>query len=66
LYAAACVLSRLDAVLEKPDAADPHADASFGHAFLAMAYRRISNNFAALDSNDDPAWLDAAKVALGK
>jgi acyl-CoA dehydrogenase family protein 9 len=66
LYASACVLSRLDAVLEKPDPTDPHADASFGHAFLAMAFRRITNNFAALDSNDDPAWLDAAKAALGK
>ena len=66
LYASACTLSRLDAVLAKPDPADPHADASFGHAFLAMAFRRIASNFAALDGNDDPAWLDAARVALGK
>jgi len=30
-----------------------------------MAFRRIKNNFAALDDNDDPAWLSSAKVALG-
>jgi acyl-CoA dehydrogenase family member 9 len=68
LYAAACVLSRLDSQLTtngKP-LTDPHADPAFGKAFLKMAYRRLKNNFAALEDNDDDAWLTAAKATLAK
>jgi len=60
-YAAACVLSRLDA----GPGSNHYAKAEYGKTFLAMAFRRIKNNFAALDDNDDPAWLSSAKVALG-
>ncbi len=62
LYAAACVLSRLDTAAKK----DKYADPAHGHAFLAMAFRRIKNTFLALDENDDDAWLTSAKAALGK
>ncbi len=68
LYAAACVLSRLDSQLTangKPQS-DPHADPAFGKAFLKMAFRRIKNNFAGLEDNDDEAWLSAAKATLAK
>jgi alkylation response protein AidB-like acyl-CoA dehydrogenase len=68
MYAAACVLSRLDSQLTtngKP-LSDPHADPAFGKAFLKMAYRRIKNNFAGLEENDDEAWLVAAKATLAK
>jgi alkylation response protein AidB-like acyl-CoA dehydrogenase len=68
LYAAACVLSRLESQLTtngKPTT-DPHADPAFGKAFLKMAYRRIENNSKALDDNDDEAWLAAAKATLAK
>lgn len=57
LYVSACVLSRLDAQ-------DP-ADAA-GRYFLKLAFRRIGERFAALESNDDAACLDAAKAVLGK
>ncbi len=63
LYAAACVLSRLDAPKTK---VDRFSDPAAGHAFLAMAFRRIKNNFAALDDNDDELWLTAAQSSLGK
>ena len=68
LYAAACVLSRLDSLLARngKPATDPHADPAFGRAFLAMAYRRVKNNYAALEDNDDDAWLTAAKATLAK
>jgi alkylation response protein AidB-like acyl-CoA dehydrogenase len=73
LYAATCVLSRLDHLLEKPAAngktakkPDPYADVSAGLYFLKLAFRRIRERFAALDDNDDPALLDAAKSVLGK
>ncbi len=68
LYAAACVLSRLDSLLTtngKPST-DPHADPAFGKVFLKMAFRRIKANFAGLEDNDDEAWLDAAKATLAK
>jgi hypothetical protein len=75
LYAATCVLSRLDHLMEKPAAngktakkPDPYADVPAGRYFLKLAFRRIRQNFAfaALDDNDDPAVLDAAKSMLGK
>lgn len=68
LYAAACVLSRLDSLLARngKPATDPHADPAFGKTFLKMAFRRLKNNFAALDDNDDDAWLAGAKTTLAK
>jgi acyl-CoA dehydrogenase family protein 9 len=72
LYVSACVLSRLDHLLGKPGtngqaaAADPSADVAAGRYFLAVAYRRIRERFAALDDHDDPALLAAAKSVLGK
>jgi alkylation response protein AidB-like acyl-CoA dehydrogenase len=73
LYASACVLSRLDHLLSKPATnghaagkADPYADVSAGRYFLKLAYRRIRERFAALDDNDDPACLDAAKSIIAK
>lgn len=68
LYAAACVLSRLDSLLTKngKPQTDPHADPVAGKAFLAMAFRRIEAAFKALDDNDDEAWLAAAKATLAK
>jgi acyl-CoA dehydrogenase family protein 9 len=73
LYVATCVLSRLDHLLAKPAAngktarkPDPYADVPAGRYFLKLAFRRIRQNFAALDDNDDPALLDAAKSVLGK
>jgi acyl-CoA dehydrogenase family member 9 len=68
LYATACVLSRLEAQLAKSGkpTTDPHADPAAGQAFLKMAFRRIKNNFDALEDNDDPAWLSAATTTLAK
>jgi acyl-CoA dehydrogenase family protein 9 len=72
LYAASCTLSRLDHLLGRPGAngsappADPYADVAAGRYFLKLAFRRIAHNFAALEENDDPALLAAAKSMLGK
>ena len=66
LYAAACVLSRLDALLAKPKPSDRFADPTAGRTFTKMAYRRIENNFAALEHNDDEAWLAASAAMLRK
>jgi hypothetical protein len=73
LYVATCVLSRLDHMLEKPAGngqsakkPDPYADVPAGKYFLKLAFRRIRERFAALDDNDDPGCLDAAKSVLGK
>ena len=68
LYAASCTLSRLDYLLgsngTKP--ADPHTDVPAGKYFLKLAFRRIAQNFAGLEDNDDPALLAAAKSVLAK
>lgn len=68
LYAASCVLSRLDHLLGANGArpADPYADVPAGRYFLKLAFRRIAQNFAGLEDNDDPALLAAAKSVLGK
>ena len=68
LYAAACVLSRLDSQLTRngKPTTDPHADPMFGKAFLKYAYRRVKNNFDALDDNDDTTVLTAAAVTMAK
>ncbi len=70
LYAATCVLSRLDFLLGKAASngtvSDPFADVSAGRYFLKLAYRRIAGHFAALDANDDGELLASAKATLGK
>ena len=70
LYVSACVLSRLDHLLEKGKAngkpSDPFADVTAGRYFLDLAFRRMRTNFAALDDNDDTLCLDAAKAMMPK
>ena len=66
LYAAACALSRLDALIATPKPADKFADITAGQTFLKMAFRRIKTNFAALDDHDDEAWLAASAAMLRK
>jgi alkylation response protein AidB-like acyl-CoA dehydrogenase len=71
LYVASCVLSRLDHLLSKPRSngqaeADPFADIAAGRYFLAMAFRRIRDRFAALDDNDDASLLESAKSMLAR
>jgi acyl-CoA dehydrogenase family protein 9 len=66
IYAAACALSRLDALIANPKPADRFADATAGKAFLKMAFRRVRGNFAALDDHDDEAWLAASAALLRK
>ncbi|MBN9519524.1 acyl-CoA dehydrogenase family protein [bacterium] len=70
LYVSACVLARLDHLLAGPAGngkpADPHADPEAGKYFLALAARRMHQNLAALDANDDDALLTAATSALGR
>ncbi|MBX9582050.1 MAG: acyl-CoA dehydrogenase, partial [Gemmataceae bacterium] len=70
LYVSACVLSRLDSLAGKAGSngrpADPTADPAAGRHFLDLAFRRIRANFAALDDNDDPGLLAAAKNTLAK
>lgn len=60
LYVSSCVLSRLDSM----EPSNP--DASAGHYFLKMAFRRIKERFAALDDHDDAACIEAAKLALAR
>jgi acyl-CoA dehydrogenase family protein 9 len=60
LYVSSCVLSRLDSM----ETNDP--DATAGHYFLKMAFRRIKERFAALDDHDDAACIEAAKFALSR
>ncbi len=68
LYAASCTLSRLDSLLAnangQPMADNP--DVVAGRYFLAMAYRRIRQNLAALTDNDDAMTTRAANAVLGK
>lgn len=69
LYAAACVLSRLDSTLTHKAQANGHAtpidrDLAAGKHFLRLAFRRIRNNLAALDHNDDQSIIDCARAVL--
>jgi alkylation response protein AidB-like acyl-CoA dehydrogenase len=72
LYVSACVLARLDYLLAgksgngKPAATDPYADPVAGKYFLKLAFRRIRENFAAFDDNDDKALLESAKSTIAK
>ena len=64
LYAATCTLSRLDSLPEA--GGDPFAAPEAGRYFLKLAFRRIRENFARLQSNDDAECLASAKAALRK
>lgn len=71
LYVSACVLARLDHLLAakggngKPNS-DVYADPVAGKHFLALAFRRIRERFAALDDNDDASLLASAKSVIAK
>ncbi len=65
LYVSACVLARLDHLAAVPSA-DPFADPVAGRYFLALAFRRVRQNLAALDANDDADLLAAAASTLSR
>ena len=69
LYAASCVLSRLDSTLTQQAQANGHAtpidrELAYGKHFLHVAFRRIRQQLAALDDNDDQSTIDCAKAVL--
>jgi acyl-CoA dehydrogenase family member 9 len=67
LYASSCTLSRLDDLLGRSngDARHAQADVAAGKYFLALADRRIAQNFAALKDNDDAQTTATSDAALG-
>jgi alkylation response protein AidB-like acyl-CoA dehydrogenase len=67
LYAMACVLSRRDAELAGEVAEDlsPALRGEAATLSLRMSARRIREELRALDHNDDPSILAAARAALG-
>jgi alkylation response protein AidB-like acyl-CoA dehydrogenase len=67
LYASACTLSRLGHVMSQAngDARQAKADVEAGKYFLRLADRRMRQNFAALDDNDDPQTTATADATLG-
>lgn len=67
LYASACTLSRLDALLGKKDkGVEFEKDMQAGRYFLAVANRRIKSNLAALWDNDDALTTKTADLFLGR
>lgn len=62
LYAASCVLSRLD---QPATNGAPNADATAGKHFLKVAFRRIRQNLAALTEHDDASTVATADAVLG-
>jgi acyl-CoA dehydrogenase family member 9 len=68
IYAASCTLSRLDSMLFNANGKPmtDHPDVIAGRHFLALAYRRIKQNLAALTENDDSSTTKAANAAIGK
>jgi alkylation response protein AidB-like acyl-CoA dehydrogenase len=70
LYASACVLSRLDHMLQAGAGdrrlADFNGEVEAGKYFLAMADRRMEDRFAALKKNDDAATVKAADAAIAR
>ncbi|GBD36624.1 putative acyl-CoA dehydrogenase FadE10 [bacterium HR36] len=59
LYLACCVLSRLDAWLDRPDESGP-ALLNRGRLFLAQASRRVRQHLHALRDNDDALTTQVA------
>jgi alkylation response protein AidB-like acyl-CoA dehydrogenase len=66
LYASSCTLSRLDQMLTQGNHQPPEAnrDVTAGRCFLRLADRRIRQNLAALNDNDDDQTTAAANAAL--
>jgi alkylation response protein AidB-like acyl-CoA dehydrogenase len=66
LYAGSCTLSRLDHLLADGNGnpEEMRRDAQAGRYFLTLANRRIRQNLAALNDNDDEATTAAANAAL--
>jgi acyl-CoA dehydrogenase family protein 9 len=66
LYASSCTLSRLDHLLTigNGNPAEIERDASAGRYFLKLADRRIRQNLAALNDNDDEATTATANAML--
>jgi hypothetical protein len=64
LYASACTLSRLDRLLVDHNSNAPEVEQQLqaGRYFLALSSRRIKNNLAALDDNDDDLTVKAARA----
>lgn len=63
LFAATCVLSRLDSEMQRNGKND--TDISAGQLFLRMSFRRIRENLDGLADNDDKAILATADKQLG-
>jgi alkylation response protein AidB-like acyl-CoA dehydrogenase len=67
IYAASCTLSRLDSMYmhgnNTPVSRNP--DAIAGQHFLRLAFRRIQQNLAALNDNDDVSTTATANAVLG-
>jgi acyl-CoA dehydrogenase family protein 9 len=62
-------LSRLDSTLTQQAQANGHAtpidrELAYGKHFLHVAFRRIRQQLAALDDNDDQSTIDCAKAVL--
>lgn len=66
IYAASCTLSRLDHLLQSSNGRPSHntRDLVTGRHFLKIAFRRIRQNLAALDDNDDASTTAAADAWL--
>ena len=66
LYAASCTLSRLDSLLTSTNGKPmfSHPDVIAGRHFLALAFRRIRQNLAALRDNDDASTTLTANAVL--
>jgi alkylation response protein AidB-like acyl-CoA dehydrogenase len=66
LYASSCTLSRLDHLLADGNGnpEEMRRDAQAGRYFLTLANRRVRQNLAALNDNDDEATTAAANAAL--
>jgi hypothetical protein len=70
LYVSACVLRRMDAMLQHShDTRQSHAQRTLelaaGKLYLQMASRRIQQAFAGLTQNDDGEMLTLARMSLG-
>ena len=68
LYVVSCAMARLDSLLGQPGTTPtaPADQIAAGKFFLKLAFRRIDGNFKALDANDDPECLAAAKAYMAK
>jgi hypothetical protein len=67
VYVSACVLARLDRMLDEhgPDEHERTRQITLGRSYLRSAARRIRRNLAELTDNDDAAIHAAAEAVLG-